>query len=41
MPESIVIIDDVYTTGSTVSACARILRENGAKDVLALVIAAD
>jgi predicted amidophosphoribosyltransferase len=41
MPETIVIIDDVYTTGSTVSACARILKNKGAKKVSALVIAAD
>jgi len=31
-----IIFDDVFTTGSTLSACARVLKENGADKVFAL-----
>jgi ComF family protein len=33
---SFILVDDVVTTGSTISACARVLLENGAERVLAL-----
>jgi len=35
----LVVIDDVYTTGATVNACARVLKEAGAKTVNILTIA--
>lgn len=35
----VLIVDDVITTGATVKACAKILKENGAKLVFALSIA--
>ena len=35
---SVLIIDDVYTTGSTVNECARVLLESGASKVLALTL---
>ena len=34
-----VVIDDVWTTGSTMSAVCRILREAGAKNIIAIVLA--
>lgn len=37
--ESILLIDDVFTTGATVSACARALKEAGAQDVFVLTVA--
>ena len=37
--KSIVLIDDVYTTGSTLNECANVLRQAGAKHVEALVLA--
>lgn len=35
----IILVDDVYTTGSTVRECARTLKENGAKEVHVLTLA--
>jgi ComF family protein len=35
----ILLIDDVYTTGSTVNECAKVLRKNGAADVVVLTLA--
>lgn len=37
----IVIFDDIYTTGSTVNAISKILKENGAKEIIILTIAKD
>jgi ComF family protein len=37
--ESILLIDDVFTTGATVSSCARVLKEAGARDVFVLTVA--
>lgn len=37
--ESCIIIDDVKTTGSTIETAARILKENGAKKIIAITIA--
>ena len=37
--KTILLIDDIATTGSTIFECAKILKEAGAKEVFALVIA--
>lgn len=39
--ESVVLIDDVITTGSTLSACALALKESGVRRVYALTLCAD
>lgn len=36
---SILLIDDIATTGATLNECARVLKENGAKEVTGLVFA--
>ena len=35
----IILFDDVYTTGSTVNECSKVLKENGAKEILVLTLA--
>lgn len=37
----ILLIDDIFTTGSTVNECSKILKQNGAKSVDILTIAKD
>jgi ComF family protein len=37
--ERILLVDDVFTTGATVSACASALKEAGAQDVFVLTVA--
>ena len=37
--QRVLVVDDVLTTGSTVCACAKVLREAGAVDVAALTVA--
>ena len=41
VPREVVILDDVYTTGATVEACASALKAGGAAVVRAVVLAAD
>jgi predicted amidophosphoribosyltransferase len=36
---AIVLVDDVRTTGATLTACAKVLKEAGASEVRALTIA--
>jgi ComF family protein len=35
----ILLIDDVYTTGSTMQECARVLKESGAKEIWGVAVA--
>lgn len=37
--EKVLLIDDVFTSGATVSNCAKVLKENGAKQVCVLTVA--
>lgn len=41
VPDRVVLLDDVLTTGATLSECARVLKAGGARRVDALVLAAD
>ena len=37
----ILILDDIFTTGTTMSKCAEILKSNGASDIYGLALASD
>jgi len=37
--KKIILIDDVFTTGSTLNECAKILKQNGANTVIAICLA--
>jgi competence protein ComFC len=41
VPGEVLLLDDVLTTGATLSECARLLRERGARAVCAMTIAVD
>lgn len=37
--KKIILFDDIYTTGNTVNECSKVLKENGAKEILILTLA--
>lgn len=39
VPASVILVDDIATSGATLDACAKVLREAGAEHVQALVVA--
>lgn len=39
--KNILIVDDIYTTGATVSECARVLKNFGANEIFVLAFASD
>lgn len=41
VPENALLLDDVFTSGSTADACSRALKEGGARSVAFVAIAAD
>lgn len=38
LPECVIIIDDIYTTGSTIEACAQVLKRAGVKSIYFLCV---
>jgi len=41
VPESVVILDDVFTTGATVHECATVIHRLGVTDIAAMTLALD
>ncbi len=41
LPENIIILDDIFTTGATVEQCSKVLRNGGAKEIRSLTLALD
>lgn len=37
-PETVVLLDDIYTTGATLENCAKVLKENGIKNVYGITL---
>lgn len=37
--KTILLIDDIYTTGATVNECSKVLKENGAKKIIVATVA--
>ena len=37
----VVLLDDIYTTGSTIEECARVISESGAGEIFVIILARD
>jgi len=39
VPENVIVLDDIYTSGATLKEICRVLKRGGAKKVIGVVIA--
>ena len=39
IPENVILVDDVISTGTTLNSCAKFLKENGVKKVYVIALA--
>ena len=39
--KNILIVDDIFTTGATISECSKVLKSSGANKIFVLVLASD
>lgn len=39
LPKSVLLVDDVFTTGSTLNECAKVLKQHGVQTVIGLAVA--
>jgi predicted amidophosphoribosyltransferase len=37
--KTVLLIDDIYTTGNTVNECSRVLKNSGAKKIIVATVA--
>lgn len=37
--KTVIIVDDVFTTGATINECCKVLKKNGAKKIIAITVA--